>query len=116
MALGAFLDAIPAPRRVVRDRAAVARGQRVFESSRTGCAGCHSGPSYTNALTFDVGTGGPLQVPSLLGLSDRGSYLHHGCADRLRDRFGPCGGDRHGRVGHLSPPELADLIRFLEAI
>ena len=65
-----------------------------------------------------VGTGGPIKVPSLVGVGARAPYLHTGCAPTLRDRFtGSCdGGDSHGHTSQLSETELADLIAYLESL
>ena len=65
-----------------------------------------------------MGTGRPLQVPSLRGLAARAPYLHDGCAPTLAARFSPeCGGgDRHGRTGTLSSQQAADLQAFLESL
>jgi cytochrome c peroxidase len=78
---------------------------------------------------MDVGTGtlprygadeaGPreaFQVPSLIGISTHAPFLHNGCAPTLRDRFGPCGGNRHGDTSQLSPDELNDLVAYLETL
>ena len=64
-----------------------------------------------------VGTGGPFQVPSLLGLSHRAPYMHDGCATTLLDRFTACGGgDAHGVVSQLATGEVANLVAYLESL
>ena len=97
------------------DAAAIARGKALFnDAAHTACSTCHSGPSLTNNQTVDVGTGGMFQVPSLVGISTRGPYMHDGCAKTLRDRFGPCGGgDKHGVTSKLTQPQIDDLVTFL---
>jgi len=112
--LGPWLDRIaPAPG-TVRDAASRARGETVFAAE---CARCHSGPLFTNNELVDVGTGAPLKVPSLVGLSARAPFIHNGCAPTLADRFGPCGGgDKHGKTSQLTQAQVADLVAYLEAL
>ena len=118
-ALTRWIDGIPLlPTSLPADVEAVARGKLVFESGQTGCIACHNGPRLTNNLTADVGTGRPLQVPSLLGLGARAPYLHDGCAPTLSARFGgTCGGgDRHGVTSTLTTQQVADLQSYLESL
>jgi mono/diheme cytochrome c family protein len=115
-ALGAWLDRIPAPRGVVADGAAVARGEELFLASEQGCASCHGGAQLTNNKLANVGLG-LVKVPSLVGVGGRAPLMHDGCAATLADRFGPCGGgDQHGRTSHLTAAELADLTAYLESL
>jgi hypothetical protein len=117
-ALAAYIDGMPVPAHGDGvDPLAAERGRVIFESSETQCSLCHSGPRLSNPASFDVGTGGVFQVPSLVGVSLRAPYIHTGCADTLDDRFDPsCGGVAHGTVSHLAPDELDDLIAYLETI
>jgi hypothetical protein len=95
--------------------AQAAAGAALFSGS-AGCGGCHNGPSLTNNLTLDVGTGGAFQVPSLIGVRWRAPYLHDGCAATLGDRFLPaCGGDKHGTQG-LDSAEIEQLVTYLETL
>ena len=123
-----WLFSIPAPN-VAKSTPASERGRALFVRKDVGCASCHSGPRFTNSATIDVGTGllprygadeaGPreaFQVPSLVGVSTHAPYLHNGCALTLRDRFGPCGGNRHGDTSKLSSAELDDLVAYLETL
>jgi hypothetical protein len=120
--IGATLNWIDAqPRRthtMPTDTAAIARGKAIFNDGAHGaCSTCHSGPSLTNNQTVDVGTGGKFQVPSLVGISTRGPFMHDGCAKTLRDRFGPCGGgDKHGVTSKLTQPQIDDLVTFLHTL
>jgi cytochrome c len=112
-----WIDLQPALARSVRDADAVERGRVLFMSEAVGCAKCHAGAALTNNQSEDVGTGGPLQVPSLRGVAFRAPYMHDGCATTLRDRFGPCGGgDRHGTTSALDDDEIQDLIAYLESL
>lgn len=116
-ALGGYVDRMLVPEVRIHDPDAVERGRVLFNSSETECADCHRGPSFTDNLTRDVGTGELLQVPRLLGLRWRAPYMHDGCAKTLRERFTTdCGGTDHGEWEHLSPAELDDLIAFLNSI
>jgi mono/diheme cytochrome c family protein len=106
------------PRSTPTDGDAVARGAAIFHDPDVGCTACHDGPRMTNSTTVDVGTGGLFQVPSLVGLSRGGPYMHNGCAAKLRDRFtAPCGGgDRHGHTSSLSPAQIDDLVAYLASL
>lgn len=123
-----WLFSIPAPN-VPKSTPASERGRALFVRKDVGCASCHSGPRFTNSETMDVGTGvlpsygadeaGPreaFQVPSLVGVSTHAPYMHNGCAATLRDRFGACGGNRHGDTSQLSSAELDDLVAYLETL
>lgn len=117
-ALSLWLDGMsPPPAPATGDHAAVARGRALFADGRVGCAACHSGPRFTSGASVDVGTGGRFQVPSLLGLSSRGVYMHDGCADDLLGRFDRrCGGARHGDVSHLPASGVDDLVSYLRTL
>ncbi|MBL9027852.1 MAG: cytochrome-c peroxidase [Myxococcales bacterium] len=94
------------------------RGRAIFESSETRCADCHAGLAFTDNRTVDVGTGGPLQVPSLIGLSGRAPYMHDGCAPTIEARFEETcgGGEQHGSTATLSPADLDDLVAYLATL
>lgn len=99
------------------DAERVERGRVLFEDATVACATCHSGPSFTDHLSHDVGTGATLQTPALRGLSSREFFMHGGCAKSLEDRFeGECGGAAHGQTEHLSGDELADLLAYLRSL
>jgi mono/diheme cytochrome c family protein len=99
------------------DPTAVERGQALFNDSTVGCATCHSGPRMTNNLTTSVNTGGPFQVPSLLGLAWRAPYMHSGCAATLQERFAYCGGgDAHGTTSQLTAAQQSDLVAYMETL
>jgi mono/diheme cytochrome c family protein len=115
-----WLDAQrPPPRSPPADPAAVERGRDIFARADVGCAACHTGPKLTNNASFDVGTGGVFQVPSLIGIADRAPFIHTGCAPTLRARLvdPACGGgDRHGVVSGLTGAEIDDLVAFLKTL
>lgn len=116
-----WLDAQPRVKRPAAvDAAAVQRGQALFNRSMAGtsCATCHAGPHLTNNQTVDVGTGGALQVPSLVGLANHPPFMHTGCAKTLADRFDPAcgGGDKHGATSGLAASDVADLVSYLQTL
>jgi hypothetical protein len=115
-ALGHWLDEIPEPAPVgVAAAGLVEKGRHLFE--RSNCGTCHSGPALTNNLTMDVGTGAPLQVPSLRGVGAHGPWLHDGRAATLRDRFKPSGGgDLHGSTMWMDDQEVDALVAYLETL
>jgi mono/diheme cytochrome c family protein len=119
-AMASWLDSMQAPARPQPlDSAAVERGRQLFQDPTVGCQACHSGSKLTNNGSFDVGTGGTFQVPSLINIVNRAPFIHTGCAATLRDRFTDpaCGGgDKHGVVSHLSAQQLDELIMYLETL
>jgi DNA-binding beta-propeller fold protein YncE len=117
-ALAGWVDALPRSRgREGLEVAAVERGSRLFFGEAQ-CGSCHNGEMLTNNQTIDVGTGGPLQVPTLVGVSLRLPVMHTGCATTLEARFDPScgGGEAHGHTAQLSAAERSDLITFLESL
>jgi len=117
-AMLSWLDKQPrAPKPAPADASAVARGRTLFQDPTHGCATCHAGAHLTNNQTVDVGTGRPLQVPSLVGVGSRAPYMHDGCAATLADRFGTCGGgDQHGVTSNLSASDVSDLVAYLRTL
>jgi len=115
-ALAAWLDRVPAPRGVVVDADAVARGKELFEAPEQGCLSCHNGAAMTNKQMANI-IGTTVKVPSLIGVGARAPFMHDGCAATLRDRFGVCGGgDNHGHTSQLSDAQVADLVAYLESL
>lgn len=122
-----WVEAIPAPQpEPSADWSAVSRGAELFNGSAK-CSTCHTGVRRTNNMTVNVGTGAPMQTPSLVGISARAPFMHDGCASTLEQRFGVgvfadgaasrCGGgDHHGQTSQLSPAQIADLVAYLNAI
>lgn len=119
-AMAAWLNTLQAPLRPEpADTTAVERGRQIFENPTVGCVSCHSGAKFTNNLSYNVGTGGVFQVPSLVGIANRAPFIHTGCAPTLRDRFtNPAcgGGDSHGAISGLSSQQIDDLITYLETL
>jgi YVTN family beta-propeller protein len=108
------------------------RGKKLFCSAAVGCAGCHSGPYYTDSNlkkpynVHDVGTGqddttekmGPqYDTPTLLGIYRTAPYLHHGKASTLLEVLTVCNkDDKHGKTSQLKAAELDDLVAFLRSL
>lgn len=117
-ALARYVDGFPAlPAPAAAATPSVERGKTLFNDANVGCAGCHSGPRFTNNQTMDVGSAsGNLQVPGLIGLWARAPYLHDGCAQTLSDRFTRCGNDKHGNLAGLGETDLTALSDYLETL
>ena len=62
---------------------AARRGWDVFQRAR--CTRCHPPAAYLVPRPADVGTGGPIDVPSLRGLAERAPYGHDGRWATLED-------------------------------
>jgi YVTN family beta-propeller protein len=101
--------------------ASAQRGRAVFESA--GCAGCHSGPLFTNLKKYDFGFGLGLDkdkafvTPTLVEVWRTAPYLHDGRAVTLRDVL--ITADPHGdhnEAKKLSAHELADLIDYVRSL
>ncbi len=102
------------------------RGKELFFSATVGCATCHSGSVYTDNKMHDVGTGKDdkteligtsYDTPTLLGIYRTAPYLHDGTAATLEEvltKTNPK--DLHGKISHLSPTQIADLVEFLKAL
>ncbi|MEZ4436209.1 MAG: cytochrome-c peroxidase [bacterium] len=119
--IGAWLDwieTVPMPiADLGADPIAAERGRILFEDPTVGCATCHSGDRLADRGTWDVGTGGALQTPTLRNIALRGPFMHDGCAPGLVDRFGACGGgDDHGRVSGLDRAAITDLVAYLQTL
>lgn len=127
-ALLAYLEELELPPNPFREpdgslTPAAERGKTVFESSKAGCANCHSGPLLTDGKIHDVGLGSKddqyqgFNTPSLLGVYRRVRLLHHGRARSLEqlltDLHAP---DKVAGEGDLSEKELADLIAYLKSL
>lgn len=114
-ALQGWLEQLPPPKRPAGDSAAIARGQALFQGEAA-CATCHSGPSYTNNKTVDVGTGAALQVPPLVGVGARIPVMHDGCAKTLTDRFTTCATSAHGQTSSLTSDQVSDIVAFMNSL
>lgn len=84
------------------------RGRALFRAAE--CGTCHSGPSYTDGRLHDVGTGGAVRTPPLVGLSTSAPYLHDGSAESLAQAV------RAHQPINLTPAQEADLTSYLEGL
>ena len=111
---------------------AATRGQKLFHSSETKCATCHTGPFYSDSQPgtefkrHNVGTGqsDPSELmgtaydtPTLLGVYRSAPYLHDGTAQTLKDVLTTMNSaDKHGTTSQLSDSQISDLVEFLKAL
>jgi YVTN family beta-propeller protein len=86
-----------------------ARGAELF--TELGCAECHTGEG---GQSYDVGTGGTFDTPTLDWLWLSAPYFHDGRAATLRDVFILPG--EHQRVADLTTDDLDTLIAYLLAL
>jgi DNA-binding beta-propeller fold protein YncE len=116
------LQPLPSPHLIDgRLSPAARRGQRLFQSARVGCAGCHPAELWTNLEHYDVGTSSALDrgnqqfdTPTLAELWRTAPYLHDGSAATVRDVLTTRNaGDRHGRTSDLSNERIEDLVAYL---
>ena len=117
--LAAFLGFEGVPPSPFPTTEATGRGRLVYES--LGCAGCHTGPAFTDGALHDVGTGdGPderfgteFDTPTLLGLWDSSPYLHHGRAATLHAVFSGGHGESPALADRINDAALDDLVAYL---
>ena len=114
-AVASWLEELPALRRSPFTPSSfspsLARGRAIFTSASARCSSCHSGALFTNNATTDVGTGGAMQVPSLVGVVHHAPYLHDGSYPHLRAVLrSPHGG------ATVRADEIDDLATYLESL
>jgi cytochrome c peroxidase len=101
--------------------AAAERGKAVFYG-KARCARCHQGENYTSPHNYDVHLepdGSPYALwnpPSLLGLWDRGPFLHDGRAKSLEELIDKYHGSEKLEGQPLTPDERSDLLEFLKSL
>ena len=91
-------------------------GKKLF--AELGCGDCHSGKSFTSQKIVDVGLvdevgARKFNPPSLLGVSQRTSYLHDGRAKSLEQLFDEL---KHQLPRKLSQKQRNSLVRFLKTL
>ncbi len=132
-AIDAYLKSlrpVPGPE---RDKAAVARGRRLFFSPEVGCGACHPAPLYTDNRLHEVGTQGEFdftlsaagrripqtrfKTPSLVEVWRTAPYRHDGRYATLREVITQGNhGDLRGKTSHLTEAQVDDLIAFLRSL
>ena len=125
--LAAFVKTLPTPPSIDEarkqvDKAAIARGQIVFQQAD--CRQCHAPPAFTVTGLFDVGLtdsegNQEFNPPSLLGVGQRVHFFDNNTAKTLSDVFlkhkhpvGPVAKDAE----LLTPQQVADLVQFLRSL
>lgn len=114
----------PSPHRIGPDRSRLSpkalEGKALFESKRTRCASCHSGPLFTDGRIHDTGTrdeydtAGTFVTPPLVEVWRTAPYLHDGSAVTIMDVLtGSNRSDRHGVTSHLSRKQLEALAEYV---
>jgi DNA-binding beta-propeller fold protein YncE/mono/diheme cytochrome c family protein len=97
-----------------------AKGKRIFEDPKVGCARCHPAPLFTSLKMYDVGTkhevdrNTEFDTPTCIELWRTAPYLHDGSAATLKElltRFNP--EDKHGVTSHLSNEQIEALVEYL---
>ena len=90
------------------------RGKKLFESAKVGCVSCHPTGLLTDLQTYDVGTGGRFDTPTLVEVWRTAPYLHNGSARTIRDLLTTQNhGDQHGKTSHLTQQEIDDLAVYV---
>jgi YVTN family beta-propeller protein len=116
------LRPMPNPHRAADGKLSEAaeRGKLVFNSSKAGCANCHSGPNYTDGEIHDVGLGRKsdryqgYNTPSLIDVQRRIRLLHDGRSRSLEQMLtGPHAPKKVTGEGELNAEDRADLIAYL---
>ncbi len=115
----ASLEPVPSPLLVDGELSEAAqRGEALFEKAQ--CIRCHSGPTFTDLKSYDVGTGGlsgddtPLDTPTLVEVWRTAPYLKDGRAATIVDVLTTFNEeDLHGRTSNLSEAEINDLAEYV---
>lgn len=100
---------------------AAKRGELLFRG-KARCVRCHHGDYFTSPRVYDVkldSAGSPFQgfnPPSLLGLYDRGPFLHDGRAITLEQLLERDHGPAQLGGQELTPQERRDLCEFLQSL
>ena len=124
--LVAYLSQLPPPsnpfeRNPVAESESIRRGRDLFEN-KAGCAGCHSGPRFTDGELhdLDLATAGDryldFNTPTLTGLYERVLLLHDGRAKSLTELLTKHHAPEDVAGERLSESELIDLIEFLKTL
>ena len=95
------------------DPAKVARGKELFHTETVGCAVCHTqGGVGSDGSRHDVGTGVPVETPSLRFVARTGPYLHDGRYETLSQLLRETRG-KMGWAADMPPEDLSALEAYL---
>jgi cytochrome c peroxidase len=102
-------DGTPAEPNTLRQR----RGREIFEAAK--CTLCHPAPAFARGWQVDIGTGAEYDVPTLRGLTARGSepYGHDGRWATLEEAVRAV---LEAREVELSDREFEYLIEYLKLL
>jgi DNA-binding beta-propeller fold protein YncE len=120
-ALVTYLSSMPAPAPEVVEKVKADRGKQIFASAEAGCAGCHSGESYSDGKNHDIGSKhkfdreASFNTPSLHLVGGTGPYFHDGRYSTLGELLKKSDG-KMGKTAHLSPADLDALETFLRTL
>jgi len=116
--IAAFIDWTAAPDTPLRgvENDAIARGRAIFESAEVGCAGCHSGPAYTDNVAYDMYGLRRVRTRSLVGVAATAPYLHDGSAPTLHAVVESARDGEMGDTSSLSVAEVDDLVAYLKSL
>ena len=96
------------------------RGERLFESSRTGCADCHNGEYFTDMMMHNTASQDPYEprrefdTPTLREVWRTAPYLSTGHWRTLREALKEGGhGNADGRLDRLTDEEFNDLLEYV---
>ncbi|MEM6283437.1 MAG: c-type cytochrome, partial [Chloroflexota bacterium] len=94
---------------ITADAALIARGEAVYIEQE--CNTCHVLPVGTNQQSYDVGTGGTFDTPTVNWLWLSAPYYHDGSAQTLEDVFSLPGA--HQLQTQIPPEDIDALIAYL---
>ena len=127
-ALRAYLASITVPPNPFRTEAGeltedAQAGRKLFESSETACATCHSGPTFSDGLNHDVGLGSDSDkypthnTPSLIGTYRKVRWLHDGRAKTLESLLTQYHSpEKVSGAAQLSDDQVRALIAYLKSL
>ena len=103
--------------------AKAARGKKIFEDPKIGCATCHPAPLFTDQKMHDVNTRcyydrtSQFDTPTLIEVWRTAPYLHDGRYVNMRDVFKlGLHGDVAGDVGGLTDAQIDELVEYIMSL
>jgi cytochrome c peroxidase len=109
---------VPSPT-LIKGRLSVSalRGKEIFYGGKAGCAGCHSGPLFTDKKLHEAGVLDMFDAnliwdtPSLIECWRTAPYNHLGSASTVKEMVGITG--MSGASKQLTQEEMNDLVEFV---